>query len=217
MEKKLEYRPLEIGSKWRRRRTYSHSLLREHQNHNQLLNNHRLEDTGTHQKRYPTSKDKVEATWDNHNKIKSHNCWVGDSQTGEHIPWKSTHWSEGSEPHVRLPNMGVRQQEEEFLENHTLKASRIWLQDFNRTGWNRDSTLGGHKHSSVCIGTQGKEQWPHRRMNQTYLLVLEGLLQRRGVAVSHSEDKDTGSRSSGKHSLAWALPESTISPIKEPW
>ena len=38
--------------------------------------------------------------------------------------------------------------------------------------------------------------------NQTYLLVLEGLLQRRGVAVSHREDKDTGSRSSGKYSLA---------------
>ena len=27
---------------------------------------------------------------------------------------------------------------------------------------NRDSTLGGHTKSSVCIGTQGKEQWPHR-------------------------------------------------------
>ena len=33
------------------------------------------------------------------------------------------------------------------------------------------------------------------------LLVLEGLLQRQGVAVSHCEDKDTGSRSSGKYSL----------------
>ena len=52
--------------------------------------------------------------------------------------------------------------------------------------------------------------------DQTYLLVLEGLLQRWGVAVAHHEDKDTGSRSSGKYSLAWALPESTISPTKEP-
>ena len=41
------------------------------------------------------------------------------------IPLKSTNWSEGSEPHVRLPNPGVRHQEEEFLENQTLKASRI--------------------------------------------------------------------------------------------
>ena len=25
----------------------------------------------------------------NHNKIKSHNCWVGDSQTGEHVYHRS--------------------------------------------------------------------------------------------------------------------------------
>ena len=37
-----------------------------------------------------------------------------------------------------------------------------------------------------------------------------------GVAVSHREDKDTGSRSSGKDTLVWALPESSISPTKEP-
>ena len=96
------------------------------------------------------------------------------------IPQKSTHWSEGSEPHDRLPNLGVQQWEEEFLENQTSKSSGIWLQDIDRTGGNRDSTLGGHTQSSVCIGNQGKEQWPHRRLNQTYLLVLEGLLQRRG-------------------------------------
>ena len=96
------------------------------------------------------------------------------------------------------------------------EASGIWLQDFDRTGGNRDSTLGGHTQSSVCIGTQRKEQWPQGRLNQTYLLVLEGLLQRRGVAVAHHGDKDTGSRSSGKYSLAWALPESAISPTKEP-
>ena len=96
------------------------------------------------------------------------------------------------------------------------KATGVWLQDFNRTGGNRDSTLGGHTQSSVCIGTQGKEQWPHRRLNQTYLLVSEGLLQRWGVAVAHRGDKDTGSRSSGKYSLAWAFPESSISPTKEP-
>ena len=94
------------------------------------------------------------------------------------MPQKSTHWSEGSEPHVRLPNLGVRQQEEEFLENQTLKPSGNWLEDFNRTRGNRDPTLGGHTQSSVYIRNQGKEQWPQGRLNQTYLLVLEGLLQR---------------------------------------
>ena len=65
-------------------------------------------------------------------------------------------------------------------------------------------------------GPRGKEKWPHRRLNQTNLLVLEGLLQRRGVAVANRRDKDTGRRSSGKCSLVWALPESAISPTKGP-
>ena len=131
------------------------------------------------------------------------------------IPQKSTHWSKGYEPHVRLHNLGVQQWEEEFLENQTLEASGIWLQDSDRTVTNRDSNLGGHVQSSVLIRTQGKEQWPHRRLHQTYMLVLEALLQSQGVAVAQHEDKDTGSRSSGKYSLAWALPESAISPTKE--
>ena len=104
---------------------------------------------------------------------------MGDSDWRTLIPKKSTHWSEGSEPHVRLPNVGVQQWEYEFLENQTLKSSGICLQDFNRAGGNRDSTLGGQTQSSMRIGTQGKEQWCQRRLNQTYLLVLEGLLQRR--------------------------------------
>ena len=54
------------------------------------------------------------------------------------------------------------------------------------------------------------------RLNQTYLLVLEDLLQRQGAAVAHCGDKDTGSRSSGKYSLALALGETTSSPTKEP-
>ena len=51
---------------------------------------------------------------------------------------------------------GSPAKEEEFPENQTLKASGIWLQDFDRTGGNRDSTLGGHTQSSVCIRTQGE-------------------------------------------------------------
>ena len=96
-----------------------------------------------------------------------------------------------------------------------LKDGGIWLQDFDRTGGNRDSTLGGHTQSSVYIRTHRKEKWPHRRLNQSYQLVLEGLLQRLEVTVAHREDKDTGLRSSGKYSLAWVLPESAISPNKD--
>ena len=57
-------------------------------------------------------------------------------------------------------------------------------------------------HKVVCAsGPSGRSSDPIG-LNQAYLLVLEGLPQRRGVAVSHQEDKDTGSRSSGKYSLA---------------
>ena len=111
---------------------------------------------------------------------------------------------------------GGWQWEEEFQENQTLKAGRIWLQDFDRTEGNRDSTLGWHTQSSVHIGTQGKEQWPHRSHNQTYLLVLEGLPQRRGVTVAHCEDKDTGSRSSGKYSLRESSQSLPLAPQKHP-
>ena len=72
------------------------------------------------------------------------------------------------------------------------------MQDFDRTGGNRDPTLGGRTWNSVCIGTRGKEG----RLKLTYLLVLECLLQRRGLALFHHGDKDTGSGGSGKYSLA---------------
>ena len=61
-EKKLKFNIFGPEPRWQSRKTCSHSLLREHQNHNWLLHNHRQEDTGTHQKRYPTSKDKGKAT-----------------------------------------------------------------------------------------------------------------------------------------------------------
>ena len=73
-------------------------------------------------------------------------------------------------------------------------------------------------HKVVCTsGPRGKEQWPHRRLIQMYVLVVESLLQRwGGAAVAHWGDKDTGSRRSGKYSLTWAVPESNISPTKGP-
>ena len=50
------------------------------------------------------------------------------------------------------------------------------------------------------VSPRGKKQWLHERLGQTYLLALEGLLQKWGVAVAHCGDKDTGSRGSGKYS-----------------
>ena len=129
---------------------------------------------------------------------------------------KSTQWSEGSEPHVRLPSLGSG--------NGRRNPQRIRL--WRPVGFDcRTSTGLGETETPLLEGThevvrvagpRGKEQWPHSRLNQTYLLMLEGLLKRWGVAVAHRGNKDTGSRSSEKSSLTWALLESAISPTKEP-
>ena len=37
-----------------------------------------------------------------------------------------------------------------------------------------------------------EEQWHHRRLNPNYLLVLEGLLWRSGLAGAHHRDRSTG-------------------------
>ena len=107
----------------------------------------------------PHPKTKEKPQWDSRRgaiTIKSNPITTGGvtHKLENNYTTKSTYWSEGSEPHIRLPNLGVWQREEELPENQTLKASRIWLQDFDRTGGNRDSTLGGHTQSSVHLRTQ---------------------------------------------------------------
>ena len=53
---------------------------------------------------------------------------------------------------------------------------------FQRTEGNRDFSLRGHKQNFVHTETQRRGQWHHRRLNQNYLLVLEDLLWRCGLA-----------------------------------
>ena len=153
----------------------------------------------------------------NHNKIKSHNHWVGNSQTGEQL----YHRSLATAVKVLSPTSGFTTWGSRHMRKNSQRI-RLWrLVGFDcrpstGLGETETSLLEG-THKVVCASApRGKEQWPHRRLNQTYLLVLEGLLQRRGVAVAHSRDGNAGSGSSGKCSLAWAFPESTISPTKEP-
>ena len=51
------------------------------------------------------------------------------------------------------------------------------INEFHKTGGNGNYTLWGHTQGLMYTKTQGKK-WPHKRMCQTYLLILEGLLQR---------------------------------------
>ena len=64
-----------------------------------------------------------------------------------------------SEPYVSLPILGIGQWDWESLSLGSLlilKANGIWLQDFQETGRNRDSSLGGHKQNLAHAKTQSK-------------------------------------------------------------
>ena len=69
---------------------------------------------------------------------------------------KFIHRSESSEPHIRLPSLGVWHRVEDPPEHLALKASRAWLQELCRTGGGRDSTLGGHTQGLAHTGSQGR-------------------------------------------------------------
>ena len=73
------------------------------------------------------------------------------------IPQKFTHRSESHEPHVRLPRLGVWHWEEEPAEHMALKASGVSLQEFHRTGGNRNSTLGRCTQGPVHTRIQGEK------------------------------------------------------------
>ena len=95
------------------------------------------------------------------------------------ISQKFSHRSESSESHIKLLSLGVWQWEEETPENLALKASRVWLQEFHRIEGNINTTLGGCSQGPVSTRTQWRKQWSLKNLGQTYLLVLEVLLQTR--------------------------------------
>ena len=115
----------------------------------------------------------------NHNKIKSHNHWVGDSQTGEHL----YHRSPPTGVKVLSPTSGFSTWRSGNRRRNS-QGIRLWrLAGFDcrtLTGLGETETplLEGTHKLACTSGPRGKEQWPHRGLNQTYLLVLEGLLQR---------------------------------------
>ena len=61
----------------------------------------------------------------------------------------------------------------------------------------REFNLGGHKQNLIPTKTQERSS-DHRRLNQNYLLVLEGLLWRCWSAGVHRRDKGTGSSILGR-------------------
>ena len=119
-------------------------LSRKHENHYQLLNNNQ-------QRRYSTSKDKKNPQWDSR---KSASATQSNSIPTEWATHKLentsqsfSHRTESSEPQIRLPSLQAWHQEE-APEHLALKASRVWLKEFQRTRENRNSSMeGAHKVS----------------------------------------------------------------------
>ena len=124
-------------------------------------------------KKYPTFKEKGEATMRryegrNHNKIKSHNCWVGDSQTGEHL----YHRSPPTGMKILSPTSGFPTWGSSNGRRNSQRI-RLWrlvgfdCRTLTRLG-ETETPLLEDTHKVVCTsGPKGKEQWPHRRLNQT--------------------------------------------------
>ena len=80
---------------------------------------------------------------------------------------------------------------------------------------NRDSSFGGHKQNRAYTKTQRKGAVTLRRLNQSYLLVLEGLLWRCGLAGAHCRDSHW-KQQSWKVPLGLVLLEVTINPTIDP-
>ena len=140
---------------------------------------------------------------------------MGDSQTGEQLHYRSPPTGvKVLSPTSSFPTWGSGNERRNSQRIRLCKLAGFDCSTLTGLGETETPLLEG-THKVVCAsGPRGKEQWPHRRLNQTYLLALEGLLQKWGAVVAHQGDKDTGSRSSGKYSLVWALLESAISPTK---
>ena len=109
--------------------------------------------------------------------------WVGDSNLKTIIPKKFSHCCESYRPHIRLPSLGIWSRNWESPGNLTLRARRVWLQSFHRTGGHRDPW---RTQTKSCAHQDPGERSsdPHRRLSQTHLWVLEGLLQRLELGVA---------------------------------
>ena len=118
------------------------------------------------------------------------------------IPKKFSHCCEVSRPQNRLPNLGIQQRDWEFPQNLTLKVSRIWLQNFHRTG--EKETLGRTNKTLCALQPRRKEQWPHQELD----LPGSGSLQQRHRSIVH------GSRSG---SLAGAFLGDMVCWHKSSW
>ena len=156
--------------------------------------------------RYSTPKDKEEMAGDGRRgtiTIKSNPIpteWV--THNLENNNTKEDHpplWRFGTAR--QASSLGAQQRNWESSGNLTGKASGIWLQDFHRTGGNRDSTLGGHKQNLACTKTQRKRAVTPQETEPKLPAMLEGILWRCGSAGAHHRDRGDWQQLSGNVSF----------------
>ena len=101
------------------------------------------------------------------------------------ISQKFSHRSESSESHIRPPRLMVS------LQGWSLQNVWLWRPAVfdlrTSTNWGKKKLHSWRVHTrSMCTGNQWKKHWFHKSLGQTYVLVLEGLLQwRLEAAVAH--------------------------------
>ena len=91
--------------------------------------------------------------------------------------------SESSEPHIKLPHVGIWHWEKEPPEHLALKASGACAQELHGTGENRDPILKRHTQTLMCTGSQGKAKSPWEP-GSNLTAVLGGPPGKRGVNVA---------------------------------
>ena len=105
---------------------------------------------------------------------------------------------EGPRPQKRLPNLEIQQRDWKSPGNLTMKVSRIWLQNFHRTG--ETETPGGNKQNPVRTRTQVKGAATPQGIEPD-LPVFGSLWQRCGSTAACQRVRDDGSSSPGEHSM----------------
>ena len=90
------------------------------------------------------------------------------------------------------------------------------MQDFERTGRNRDSTLGGHTHSSVHIRTKGEGAATPKKTEPDTPAGVGAYPAEAGCGCGSPKGQGHGQKKFWEVLLGMTLPESTISLTKEP-
>ena len=170
----------------------------------QLVMNHQQEDAGTHQKRIHYVQGQ-RRSWNKivggaqHDKIKSHTSWVDDLQSGEECYQRSSPTDvslmSASQPGDHAKGLGIPR-ESDFESQWDL------ITELSKNWGKQETTLLEDTNKLLCVPRpRATEQWPHRRLNQTYLLVLECPLWRFGSAVACHGDGGTGGSLPGRGPL----------------